>query len=333
MIPQPVLPGVSGLPFSRRPLLSTHELAQASRITHALVDRVAFSARSTAAGVSRRIDLTGVTLERLRVFGVRHAVPTTVRSAPLRCHHIVVPLRGCMRFVRDSGVEEVRPGRAVVSHAGSRLDVRWPAGSVAMVVAVGREEFDRFGLVQPEAGRAGGELPAGFDLLAGRGRSFANVLACLVHECNAGDGSAAVSRGLEDLVLEALFELAREERVLPPAAMSTDRRRRGLLRALEYLRAHPHRQPDVSELARIACLSRRSLETAFREHLGAAPRAWLVHDRLKRARAELLAGACASIATVAARWGFTDPSRFASAYRRAFGERPSATRKAVRNAG
>lgn len=329
MATQSVIPGVSGLPLSERLLLRTHELAQADRITTRLVDRLSFSTQAPVAGI--KIHLTGVALDRLRVFGVRHIIPAAVRSAPLRSHHVIVPLQGRMRARSGSDSVNVGPGSAIVYPAGACLEVEWLDPSVALVVTIGREDFDRARAAGTGMGLSGRSAPATFALTAGPGRSFANLLGCLCSECNAG-GSAGIVRGLEDLVLKAMIELARPWTLEGKRAASTARRERGLQRALDYLRANPRRHPGIGELARVACLSRRSLETAFAEHLGVGPRAWVTRERLDAARAELLDGTSDLISCVAARWGFDDAERFTRQYRRAFAEPPSATRVRARRA-
>ncbi len=180
---QSILPGVSGLPLSERSLLRTRELSQADRVTTELVDRLSFSTRASAAGI--KIQLTGIALQRLQVFGVRHTIPVAVHSAPLQSHHVVVPLRGRMRA--RSGVEaaDVAPGTAVIYPAGTRLEARWPSQSVALIVTISRGEFDRVCHSNAHPAFHAMKLPASVALTAGPGRSFANVLACLCIECNA----------------------------------------------------------------------------------------------------------------------------------------------------
>ncbi len=321
---QTVLPGIQGLPLSERPLLHTREPARAGSAVGRLADPLSFAVTTPAAGID--IHLTGVALARLQVFGVRHTASVAVRSGPLGSHHIVIPLRGRLRTRSGPTVAHVTPGTAVNYAAGTRLDARWESDCTALVVTVGRGELERL----PSDGRS---LPVLLPLGDGPGRSLANRLACLCFECNAaGAGAPAVVAGLEALVLRALLDCA-------PAApgaqsvASTWRRRRGLALALAHLRAHPHRRIDVDELARIACLSRRSLQMAFVEHFGIGPQSFARQERLAGARAELAANASEPLALLAARWGFDDPGTFARAYRRAFGEAPSATANRARGAG
>lgn len=99
-----------------------------------------------------------------------------------------------------------------------------------------------------------------------------------------------------------------------------------LRRAVAHAEAHAHLPLGVADLAAAAGVGVRALQLAYTQHLGTTPMAHLRGVRLDRAHAELRAGDTA-VASVAARWGFTSPSAFATAYRRAFGCSPSDTRR------
>jgi AraC-like DNA-binding protein len=97
-------------------------------------------------------------------------------------------------------------------------------------------------------------------------------------------------------------------------------------RAEEIMRARADEPLTVADLARDVGLSLRSLQLAFQTVHGEGPRARLTRIRLERARARLLqAEPPEQVTTVALDCGFTHLSRFAEAYLRTFGERPSET--------
>lgn len=95
-------------------------------------------------------------------------------------------------------------------------------------------------------------------------------------------------------------------------------------RAEEFMRTHcaaPIRLPDVAAAA--GC-SVRTLDTVFQHFRGRTPLAALHAFRLEQVHAELSRGAAdAPIGAVARRYGFTNASRFAIAFRRRFGEAPA----------
>lgn len=96
-------------------------------------------------------------------------------------------------------------------------------------------------------------------------------------------------------------------------------------RALAYIDAHADRDILLVDIAEAACVSASSLLRQFNAHVGESPGAVLRQARLDRARAELRRGTSGSVRALAERWGFQNPSKFAQAYQRRFGERPSET--------
>ena len=109
------------------------------------------------------------------------------------------------------------------------------------------------------------------------------------------------------------------------------RRRQVFLRAIEYA-DHLQRPIGIAAFAAATGVSRRVLELAFQETLGVTPIAYLRWSRINGARAELAAADPDSVrvADIRARWGFSEPGRFAVEYRRLFGESPSATLRTYR---
>lgn len=104
-------------------------------------------------------------------------------------------------------------------------------------------------------------------------------------------------------------------------------RRRALERALEYLRTTEPPTVTVAELCRVAGASERTLRYAFRDAVGLSPLSFIRHRRLHAARRELLAvdSGEGRVADIAYRLGFLELGRFATDYRRLFGELPSQT--------
>jgi AraC-like DNA-binding protein len=83
----------------------------------------------------------------------------------------------------------------------------------------------------------------------------------------------------------------------------------------------------MADVARELGVSLRALQAAFREHRGKSPREVLVAIRLEEARRRLLAAVDdgTSVTDVALSSGFSHLGRFATTYRRAYGEAPSDT--------
>ncbi|MHA6196058.1 AraC family transcriptional regulator [Pseudomonas wadenswilerensis] len=99
-----------------------------------------------------------------------------------------------------------------------------------------------------------------------------------------------------------------------------------LVRARQFLQEHAREALRLNDLEQVAGVSREKLYEAFRRHHGLTPMAYLKHYRLTSVRSALLSGgAAASVSSVALEWGFGHLGRFASDYRKAFGESPSGT--------
>lgn len=106
----------------------------------------------------------------------------------------------------------------------------------------------------------------------------------------------------------------------------------GLVSALNWIRAHLSEPIDLEQLAAVAGVRPRTLETHFRNYLGTTPLGWIRRLRLAHARRELERGrADATVTRVALASGFSQLGRFAAEYRAAFGEAPSGTLRRIRN--
>jgi AraC family ethanolamine operon transcriptional activator len=100
-------------------------------------------------------------------------------------------------------------------------------------------------------------------------------------------------------------------------------------RSLDLIDAANREPLSVAALCRAAGVSRRTLEYAFRERFELSPNAYMLARRLDGVRAELRQSHDGqSITCIANEWGFSHLSRFATSYRRQFGELPSRTMRA-----
>jgi AraC family ethanolamine operon transcriptional activator len=135
-----------------------------------------------------------------------------------------------------------------------------------------------------------------------------------------------VVRLLEEELLDRLVETIQP--LCPNIAPPNGRvRRRGLERAFEFLRMSDLANLTVGQLCEAAGVSQRTLEYAFRECLGLTPLGFLRLHRLHAARRDLAATLPGevTVSDIAYRHGFFELGRFASCYKRLFGELPSQT--------
>ncbi|MBN9692570.1 MAG: helix-turn-helix domain-containing protein [Verrucomicrobia bacterium] len=86
-------------------------------------------------------------------------------------------------------------------------------------------------------------------------------------------------------------------------------------------------QAGMSELCQALHVGRRTLEYAFRQHLGTTPHHYFRLQRFARAHRNLLQSdpGQACVTDIATQFGFNELGRFAGEYRQLFGERPSDT--------
>ncbi|MBT2485856.1 MULTISPECIES: helix-turn-helix domain-containing protein [unclassified Microbacterium] len=101
-------------------------------------------------------------------------------------------------------------------------------------------------------------------------------------------------------------------------------------RALAYIDDNAHLAITVDDVAAAAFISTRGLQYAFRRALDITPAEALRRARLEGARHDLERGTGDTVGVVARRWGFSHPSRFAAAYRAAYGTHPSVARDKAR---
>jgi AraC-like DNA-binding protein len=160
-------------------------------------------------------------------------------------------------------------------------------------------------------------------------RRLSDYLSFLVTDLDAlveGEPSEKTARSinalLRDLIADWLAETADGVDGLREPAADAQRVRR----AIEILRARSDEPISIVDLAQEVGLGVRSLQLAFQNVLGEGPRARLTRIRLERARERLLSGDPRDeVTSIALDCGFTHLSRFAGAYLRTYGERPSDT--------
>jgi transcriptional regulator GlxA family with amidase domain len=100
-----------------------------------------------------------------------------------------------------------------------------------------------------------------------------------------------------------------------------------LRRAMAYIDTHAADEICLSDIADSAHVSVRAVQLAFRRHLDTTPMAYLRRVRLDHAHRALVAAdpRHATVASVAARWGFANHSRFTAVYRETYGVLPRTT--------
>jgi AraC-like DNA-binding protein len=101
-----------------------------------------------------------------------------------------------------------------------------------------------------------------------------------------------------------------------------------LRRAVDYVVAHADQPLTLAEIAENVGVGPRELRRAFATHCNTTPMRYLRRVRLDNAHRDLRQAdpdRGDSVARIARRWGFADPTRFADHYQRAFGTPPDHT--------
>jgi len=151
-----------------------------------------------------------------------------------------------------------------------------------------------------------------------------------------GGGSEANLRmlGLDDTLYRILAVMLAPETLAASFARGpTSQSSAAISQVTEYIVGHLDRPITLSDLERVAGLSARTLQVAFRKAHGCSPREWIRRRRLMVARERLLvADKSTTVAAVALASGFSRPSSFAAAYTQRFGESPSDTLARARRA-
>jgi AraC-like DNA-binding protein len=111
------------------------------------------------------------------------------------------------------------------------------------------------------------------------------------------------------------------------SATSRDAHPATVRRAVDFIEAHAGTAISLADIAAAAHVSVRALQLAFRRHLDTTPTAFLRAVRLAGVRRDLVDADPngATVARIAARWGFAHQGRFGITYRDAFGETPGST--------
>jgi len=104
----------------------------------------------------------------------------------------------------------------------------------------------------------------------------------------------------------------------------------GLVRALDHLRTRAAAPVTLTELARVACLSKYHFLRTFTRAYGCSPHAYQMRLRLALARALVEAGE--PLSSVAYSAGFADQSHLTRRFKQAFGETPGAYARRAKRA-
>jgi AraC-like DNA-binding protein len=222
-------------------------------------------------------------------------------------------------------------GRVAVYQPDGHTAARWAAGTRMLGV-----KLDRHAVDDALGDALGRQVTSQVNLAplmltsTGAGRSWISMLLFLYEQISRPDSlfhQPLVGLPFADSLIRG-FLLAADHPDRDAVAADAPRPAPRTIRAaIEIIEAEPHLPLTVSALAARTNVSVRALQQGFRSHLDASPMEYLRQVRLRRAHQALLDAdpASVTVASVAYRWGFTNPGRFASAHTERYGESPSDT--------
>ncbi len=249
------------------------------------------------------------------------------------CYHINLTIAGETRASRSDG------GRAFTAaeHSGVVLSpvqtntVRWTPDAEQLILKIPRTSLESH--LSDMLGKPVTQVidfDFGLDLTTAAGRSLLRSVQFLAGELDRDQGLADLPMAREQLegyVMTSLLHAGRHQYSDLLSGAENKRRLGRLAPVIAYIEENADTEITPEVLARVGCVSVRTLHAAFAEQLGESPMAYVRRIRLSRVRAELLRSdpERVRVTDVAIRWGFFHQSRFAQQYRDEFNELPSVT--------
>lgn len=323
-----VIPGLSGFPMDVATMLHSQDMEVAEKTVSDIIEPRHFVYSDP--GATPDIRISHVEMSAGHLFGVRHGASIHVMSDPIRSFQVMVPLRGALRGRSTKSPIVVGPGTALIYSPSDSLDTYWSDDCIALVLSLEAEKLA--GLlrqVSPASEFRALRLHRQLDLNTGCGRSFANVLGTICHECT--DKGSAFRRGftariLEEALLLSLLSAGLGELPRLPHRANLSRQTY-IARTVEFIEAHCDDEIGATDLVQASGASLRSLQLGFYERFGVGPMTYLKQVRLRRVHEDLLAAQPGheTVGDIAARWGFYNGSAFAKIYKQFFGVLPSQT--------
>jgi AraC-like DNA-binding protein len=271
----------------------------------------------------RHVPFGGLSLSRLSYGAAVQISPVQLKNFFL----VTMPLWGGATMQTAGKSVDAHPELAAVLNPFDEIRMSWTPDHEQVILKISRSLLE-----QTLAGYLGQslELPLVFDL-GFRWQDHApwrtlmcHLLACATHYPDI-ERHPLILTQLEQMTASALLQMHRHNYSDSPSKRRVTVLPRHVRRAQEFLQTHAHEPVTTLLLAQITGVSTRSLNDGFKQFLETSPMQYLREVRLAKVRAELLLGIGDTVASVALRWGFEHMGRFASEYRKKYGESPSKT--------
>ena len=278
------------------------------------------------------LEVTGLRIGALTAGRLTYGSQVRLRTADAENYHLNIPLRGHATSLSGTGEPVATgPGEGVLFSPGAPADMWWSTGCEQLCLMISRNHLEAE--LELLLGRSlGGHLTFDFaaDLRTPMGQRLATVLDLVADELEQPTDigrNALLGRHVEGLVLDGLLLGQRHSHSDLPSRERGTGMSASVRRAVELMQERPSEPWTTVRLAAEVHLSVRALQEGFRRDLATPPMTYLRQIRLRRAHDALRAADrdSTTVRAVAHDLGILHLSRFAAAYREAFGETPSQT--------
>lgn len=245
---------------------------------------------------------------------------------------LAIPLRGSFRFVQNTRQYDIGHNASLYS-AGQHHEIGLPQSIKLLNIRFSRCFLER--ALEDLLGRTMSQ-PLIFHPELDLTGSLGQQVLALLHYLKTALNTTPVDRQPGSMALQqverALMILLLQEQ---PHNYSAEMKSRDpdpanwqLLRAEEYVKSRLDHALNVTDLARAAGVSERTLSSAFKRKRGCTPVQFIRQLRLDAVHHELqLEYQNDTVTEIATRWGFTHLGHFTTNYRKQFAETPLQTRK------
>jgi AraC-like DNA-binding protein len=251
---------------------------------------------------------------------------------------INVPVRGQFEQVHRRTTITAHPGRGAICVPEGELAVsRWAGGGRMIAL-----RMDRNVLEDALSDAIGRQLASRIafkptiSAAVSAGRSWMHMLLMLRHELFQSDTvltQPLIAQPFLDTFVRTLLLAADHPYRDVLATEAAQAGPRSIRTAIQIIEAEPHLPLTVSALAARCHVSARALQQGFQRHLRMSPMTYVRQVRLRRAHRDLLDSdpSVETVASIALRWGFTNPGRFAAMHTERYGEPPATTLRRSRH--
>lgn len=319
--------------LTRFPVLGTRSLDEARDA----VTRIYLEHQLTAPTDHLEMTLNAVTDRRFTLgYLTYRSAAKLVMPATEDNYHVNLTVAGRTDADRtDGGRASTHGGRSgIVLAPDQRNTVRWSPDAEQLILKIPRRSLETH--LGDLLGRPVSDIvdfDFALDLSTGQGTTLLSSVEFLARELDRPGGLAELPLAREQFeafVMTQLLHAGRHQYSDDLRAPAEPLRHGRLQPVLDYMEQHADEPLTPQELARVGCMSVRTLHASFQQALGESPMSHLRRIRLDHVRAELLRSdpSVTLVTDVAVRWGFLHQSRFAQQYRERFGELPRDTLRA-----